>query len=121
MQLPDLIADLRTDLTDNEKALFTDQTEQQRELLLLLARINGCQVMRSATANAFSFASGDKRVDKTSQPEHWAKLEADLLAEYRQRIALMKPVSAANPDNYIITPAGLAPVIYEQGSLLEEI
>ena len=27
----------------------------------------------AATANAFRF-SGDKRVDKTSQPEHWAKL-----------------------------------------------
>jgi hypothetical protein len=54
-----------------------------RELMIILAQIHACQVMRSATANAFSFSSGDKRVDKTGQPGHWAKLEADLMADYR--------------------------------------
>jgi hypothetical protein len=49
--------------------------------LVIMAQIHACQVMRSATANAFSFSSGDKRVDKTGQPGHWAKLEADLLAD----------------------------------------
>lgn len=85
------------------------------ELLLILAQIHGCQVMRSATANAFSFASGDKRVDKTKQPEHWAKLEADLQTDYNKRLTDMLPESPVNEEAYIITPSGLAPVIYEQG------
>ena len=76
--------------------------------------------MRSATANAFSFSSGDKRVDKSKQPEHWAKLEVDLLDEYRKRLAALQPGTEVNEDGYIITPGGLTPVIYEQGICLEE-
>ena len=52
--------------------------EEVLEILLLQAQIAACQFMRAAAANAFSFSSGDKRVDKTSQPEHWAKLEESL-------------------------------------------
>ena len=84
------------------------------EILLLQAQIASCQFMRAATANAFSFSSGDKRVDKTSQPEHWAKLESDLTASYRQRLVDIKPVSVT--DDYIITPKSIALTTYEQGS-----
>jgi len=42
--------------------------------------------MRAQTANAFAFSSGDKRVDKTKQPEHWAGLEEGLKAVYKQRL-----------------------------------
>jgi len=86
-----------------------------------MAQIHACQVMRSATANAFSFSSGDKRVDKTGQPGHWAKLEADLLADYRQRIAELLPNAQVDPESYILTPSGLAPVIYEQGIDLDVV
>jgi len=89
------------------------------EMLLLLARIEACRFMRAATANAFSFSSGDKRVDKTSQPEHWAKLEADLTATYRQRLHELRP--EAGQDNNILTPKSLRPVIYEQGIDLETV
>ncbi len=88
--------------------------DETLEMLLLQARIEACRYMRAATANAFSFSSGDKRVDKTSQPEHWAKLETDLTAEYKERLSEMSP-EASWEDDYIITPHNLTPVIYEQG------
>jgi hypothetical protein len=146
--LADLVATLRTDLSDPGGDLFTDEVlgrcilkgvyrlardlditlsvvdgevspepeGETRELLLLLGQIHACQVMRAATANAFSFSSGDKRVDKSKQPEHWAKLEEDLKAVYKQRLGEIKPGASASPEDYIISPSDLKPVIYEQGS-----
>ncbi len=87
----------------------------EQELLLLLARIHACEVMRSRTANAFAFSSGDKRVDKSKQPEHWAKLEADLRALYRSRLKEVKPDAALVEDDYFVKPGHFAPVVYEQG------
>ena len=144
MALADLVATLRTDLSDPGGDLFTDEVlgrcilkgvyrlardlditlsvvdgevspepeGETRELLLLLGQIHACQVMRAATANAFSFSSGDK----TKQPEHWAKLEEDLKAVYKQRLGEIKPGASASPEDYIISPSDLKPVIYEQGS-----
>ena len=85
-----------------------------RELLLLLGQIHACQLMRATTANVFVFSSGDKRVDKTKQPEHWAKLERDLKALYKHHVSEMRPGAATSPDDYIVSPE-LKPVIYEQG------
>ncbi|NOZ78529.1 MAG: hypothetical protein GXP48_05000 [Acidobacteria bacterium] len=148
MALADLVATLRTDLSDPGGDLFTDEVlgrcilkgvyrlardlditlsvvdgevspepeGETRELLLILGQIHACQVMRAATANAFSFSSGDKRVDKSKQPEHWAKLEEDLKAVYKQRLGEIKPGASASPEDYIISPSDLKPVIYEQGS-----
>jgi hypothetical protein len=143
----DLLALLRTDLGDEDAALF-DETALTRclhrgalvlgrdldsafaiqageivptpegveqELLLLLARIHACEVMRSRTANAFAFSSGDKRVDKSKQPEHWAKLEADLRAQYRSRLKEVRPDAALVNDDYFIRPGRIIPVVYEQG------
>ena len=87
------------------------------EILLLQAQIAACQFMRAATANSFSFSSGDKRVDKTSQPEHWAKLESDLTATYRQRLKEIRPETGQG--DYILTPRELRPIAYEQGIDLE--
>jgi len=84
------------------------------EMLILAARIEACRFMRAATASAFSFSSGDKKVDKTSQPEQWAKLEADLIAEYKARLHDIS-LPGSLDDDYIITPRELKPVIYEQG------
>jgi len=144
----DLVATLRTDLSDPGGDLFTDEVlgrcilkgvyrlardlditlsvvdgevspepeGETRELLLILGQIHACQVMRAATANAFSFSSGDKRVDKSKQPEHWAKFEEDLKALYKQRLGEIKPGASASPEDYIISPSDLKPVIYEQGS-----
>ena len=83
-------------------------------MLLLLGQVHACQYMRASTANVFIFSSGDKRVDKTKQPEHWAKLEGDLMAQYRLSLSEARPGAATSPDDYILSP-GLTPVIYEQG------
>jgi hypothetical protein len=89
------------------------------ELLILLGQIHACQTMRAATANAFSFSSGDKRVDKTKQPEHWAALEADLRLAYSRKLKELRPDAPGEADPYLITPGQLRPVIYEQGGDLE--
>jgi hypothetical protein len=86
-----------------------------QELMAILAQVHACQVMRAATANAFSFSSGDKRVDKTGQPSHWAKLEADLIADYREQLGELRPETQINEESYIITPSNLSPLIYGQG------
>jgi len=88
------------------------------ELLAILGQIHACQYMRAATANAFSFSSADKRVDKTRQPEQWAALEESLRATYRARLKELLP-GVASDDDYLITPGALKPVIYEQGGCLD--
>jgi len=110
-----LSRDLSLEITVTNGEIVPEPVGENRELLLLLARINACQVMRTATANAFSFSSGDKRVDKSKQPEHWAKLESDLSAQYKSRLAELKPNAALAEDDYFVTPQ-LSPVIFEQGS-----
>jgi hypothetical protein len=87
----------------------------EQELLLLLARIHACEVMRSRTANAFAFSSGDKRVDKSRQPEQWAKLESDLRDQYRSRLKDVKPEVSLAEDDYFVHPGHIVPVVYEQG------
>lgn len=91
-----------------------DPDDAARDLIAILAQVHACQVMRAATANAFSFSSGDKRVDKTGQPSHWAKLEADLLADYREQLGELRPETQINEESYIITPSNLSPLIYGQ-------
>ncbi len=103
--------DLGVRFTLEEGQLDPAPSTETQEMILLQARIEACRFMRAATANAFSFSSGDKRVDKTSQPEHWAKLDADLTAAYHQRLREIRPGS----DDSILTPS-LSPLIFEQGS-----
>ena len=88
------------------------------ELLTILGQIHACQYMRAATANSFSFSSADKRVDKTRQPEQWAALEESLRAMYRARLNELLP-GAATGDDYLLTPSGLKPIIYQQGACLD--
>lgn len=112
--------DTGNSLTIVSGEVVPEPTGEALELLLLQAQIAACQFMRAATANAFSFSSGDKKVDKTSQPEHWAKLEADLTASYKQRVHDLSPGSLANDDSILMAPA-LVPVLYEQGvDLIDE-
>ena len=91
------------------------------ELLLILAQIHACQVMRAATASAFSFSSGDKQVDKTGQPGYWANLEKDLRAQYKETLDQMKPGTTIDPEEYIMGPFDIGPQIYEQGLDLEPL
>ena len=109
-----LARDLDTPLSVVDGEIDPEPEGDTRELLLLLAQIHACQFMRAKTANAFSFSSGDKRVDKTKQPEHWAKLEQDLKALYKQHLNEVRPGGASSLEDTIVSP-NLKPVIYEQG------
>lgn len=80
------------------------------EALLLLAESYACGIMRGKAATLVNISSGDKRVDRSAQAKHWADLEADLLAQYRQRITDM------TGGDFFITPPPVRPVLYEQGS-----
>lgn len=106
--------DLDVEMLISGGEIMPEPQGETLELLLLQAQIEACRFMRIATANSFSFSSGDKRVDKTSQPQNWAKLENDLTATYSERLREIKP-DAAIDDGYIFTPKPLRPVIYEQG------
>lgn len=114
-----LARDLRITLSVASGEIAPEPEGEARELLLLLGQINACQVMRAATANAFSFSSGDKSVNKTGQPKQWADLEESLTLQYRQRAAQMTP-GVHDDDGYIITPE-FRPVLYEQGLDLEPL
>ena len=109
--------DTGTQMTVSGGEIVPEPQGEMLDVLLLWARIEACRYMRAATANAFSFSSGDKRVDKTSQPEHWAKLETDLTATYRRRLLEIRP--EAGQGDYILTPRELKPIAYEQGIDLE--
>lgn len=109
--------DTGTQMTISGGEIVPEPQGEMLDMLLLWARIEACRYMRAATASAFSFSSGDKRVDKTSQPEHWAKLETDLTATYRQRLLEIRPESGQG--DYILTPRELKPIAYEQGIDLE--
>lgn len=109
--------DIGAQMTVSGGEIVPEPQGETLEMLLLWARIEACRYMRAATASAFSFSSGDKRVDKTSQPEHWAKLETDLTATYRQRLLEMRPETGQG--DFILTPRELKPIAYEQGIDLE--
>ena len=109
-----LARDLDTPLSVVDSEIVPEPEGDTRELLLLLGQIHACQLMRAQTANAFSFSSGDKRVDKTKQPEHWAKLEQDLKALYQQHLSRVRPGASSSLEDSIVSP-NLKPVIYEQG------
>ncbi len=115
-----LARDLAIPLAVDSGEITPEPIGETLELLILLGFIHACQLMRARTANAFSFSSGDKRVDKTSQPEHWAKLEADLEELYRRRLAQVRPESTSASDDVIFRPTGLGAVLYEQGKELDE-
>ena len=78
------------------------------EVLLTQAMITVCAMMQSKTARNFSFSSGDKKVDKTKQPDYWAKLGQSYEARYQQM------VSERNPG-YGTETVLLTPQIYGQG------
>ena len=75
------------------------------EVLLTHAMITVCAMMQSKTARNFSFSSGDKKIDKTKQPDYWAKLGQSYEARYKEM------VSERNPD-YGTETVLLTPQIY---------
>ena len=116
--------DFGTSFAVNAGDIAPDPSGEEQEYLLLKAHINVCSLMRSITANNFSFQSGDKQVDKTKQPSFWADLQGDLEKDYKERA---KSAASGNdgggvvddPDNGIMAAPAVRPAIYEHGYVEE--
>ena len=88
-----------------EEEVLPDIDTDDAEVLLTQSMITVCAMMQSKTARNFSFSSGDKKIDKTKQPDYWAKLGQGYEAKYKQM------VSERNPD-YGTETGLLTPQIY---------
>ena len=113
--------DFGTTFAVNGGDVTPDPSGEQQEFLLLKAHIFVCSLMRSITANNFSFSSGDKSVDKTKQPSFWANLQDDLEKDYKDRVKATNPDSSVvdDADNGIMLAPPVRPAIYEQGYVEE--
>jgi len=111
--------DAGTSFAVNGGEVSPDPSGEEQELLLLKAHINVCSLMRSITANAFSFKSGDKHVDKTKQPSFWADLQGDLEKDYKDRAKKAGTDGGGeivdDPDSGIMVAPPVKPVIYDRG------
>ena len=87
---------------DGEENIVPDLEDDDREVLLLYALTVVCRMMQAKTARNFSFSSGDKKVDKTKQPNYWAQLGRDYLSQYQQAVSERNPEYGGNIS--IITP-----------------
>ncbi len=72
------------------------------EVLSTHAMITVCAMMQSKTARNFSFTSGDKKVDKTKQPDYWAKLGQSYETKYKQMVSERNP--AYGTETELLTP-----------------
>ena len=86
---------------DFQPALDSDD----EEVLLTQAMVTVCAMMQSKTARNFSFSSGDKKIDKTKQPEYWAKLGQSYEAKYKEMVSERNPAYGSETELLI-------PVIY---------
>ena len=110
--IPIINSDIKTDYIVSGEAVSPAPEDVHRELLLLRAQAFACSLMRSITAGNFSFSSGDKKVDKTRQPEFWKEQEEALLARYKERVRAINPDNTALDDSLLAT-GSLTPLIYE--------
>jgi len=72
------------------------------EVLITQAMITVCAMMQSKTARNFSFSSGDKKIDKTKQPDYWAKLGQSYEVRYKEMISERNP--AYGTETELLTP-----------------
>ena len=72
------------------------------EVLLTHAMITVCSMMQAKTARNFSFSSGDKKVDKTKQPDYWAKSARSYETRYKEMVSERNP--AYGTETELLTP-----------------
>lgn len=106
-----LSRDLQISLTVSGGLVVPEPSAEHADLILLLAQINACQVMRASTADGHSFQSGEFQGDTTSQPKQWANLEGSLKERYD---AAVKRISPSVSDVNVLSCGALG-AVYEQG------
>ena len=107
----ELSRDLGLVFTISASAINPEPSMEHAELILLLASINACQVMRASTADGVNFKTGDKESDTTSIPKQWANLEESYREKYD---AAVKRLAPSVSDTNILRPGAIG-CIYEQG------
>ena len=85
-----------------------------REIWLVRAKILVCTHLRARAAERFSFASGDKKVDRGKESANWAALEKDLREEYGKAVARLNP----GMDEGVLV-LDVKPLSYDRGSWAE--
>ncbi len=110
--IPVINKDINTTYAVASDIISPVPANDHRELLLLRSQAFACSLMRSITANNFSFSSGDKKIDKTKQTEFWKEQEEALLVRYRERVRTINPDNTALDDGLLAT-GSLTPLIYE--------
>ena len=97
-------------------ALDGDQVEpampaEHRELWALKTKVLVCRHLRAQAASRVSFASGDKRMDRSKEASNWASLEEAFAGEYADRLRRENP--SVDPR---VLRIDVSPVVYEAGS-----
>ena len=85
-----------------EEEFEPELDSDEGEVLLTHAMITVCAMMQSKTARNFSFSSGDKKIDKTKQPDYWAKLARSYEVRYKEMVSERNP--AYGTETELLTP-----------------
>jgi hypothetical protein len=93
---------LERSYTITQEEIQPDLDADDEEALLTQAMITVCAMLQSKTARNFSFSSGDKKIDKTKQPEYWAKLGQSYEARYKEMVSERNP--AYGSETELLTP-----------------
>jgi len=105
-------ADLGTSYADDGAELTPDPSDAHLEAILVAAHAFLAGMRRFVSAGSgMVLQSGDKRVDKSKAFTSWAALADSLWRQYRDLVCAL---NNAYPDESILTPHGLLPLIYEQ-------
>ncbi len=118
--IPYINRDLGTGYAFVDDNLSPDLTDDHKEALLLRSHAFVCSLMRSITANNYSFTTVDGKVDKTKQPEFWKAQEKALLARYKEWVKSIKPENSTLFDEDILAVGNITPGIYEIATVERE-
>jgi len=111
-------ADLGTSYAGDDTELTPDPSDAHLEALLVAAHAFLAGMRRFTSASSgMVFQSGDKRVDKSKAFTSWAALADSLWRQYRDLVCAL---TGAYPDEDILTPHGLNPLIYDRTSEYDE-
>ncbi|MFQ5647432.1 MAG: hypothetical protein ACE5GM_10915 [bacterium] len=111
--------DLGTSFVISGDEVTPDPSEEEKEVYLLRAHAFVCLMMRTVAAQNFSFSSGDKKVDKTKQPQYWEDQEKSLLERYKSWVKKLNPSGALFLDDDVIVISSFPGQRYEIGTIDE--
>ena len=109
--LPQVAVDLGIAYVLGAGEVFPEMPAGHRELWALQTKVMLCRHLRMQAANRVSFASGDKRMDRSREAANWASLEKALADDYSDRVRRVNP--AIDPA---VLQMDVVPAVYERGA-----